>query len=136
MAGMTSKLPKPRADALVAQLQLSLEGVCLACLSFVSFAVDRGDEREIRRELYAMTPDLWADGLDVSALAAVRAACDRGVPDADSAFAELQWAGPRSAVARAIVRRLAEELVRRTRLETRLEARARPRLSLAPPELN
>jgi hypothetical protein len=75
MAGMASKLPKKlpktRADTLAAQLELSLDGVCLACLSFVSFAVDRGDEREIRRQLYAMTPDPWADGLDASSLAAV-----------------------------------------------------------------
>jgi hypothetical protein len=133
---MSSKLPKPRADALAAHLDLSLDGVCFACLSFVSFAVERGDEREIRRQLRAMTPDLWADGLDVSALAAVRVACARGVRDGPAALAELQAVGSQSAVARAIVRRLAEELVRRTRLEIRLEERARPRLSLAPPELN
>lgn len=133
---MAAKLSKPRADAVAAQLGLSLEGVCFACLSVVSFAVDRGDEREIRRELYAMTPDLWADGLDVAALAAVREACARGVPDAPEALAELRSAGPRSAVARAIVRRLAEELVRRTRLERRLEERARAHLLLASPELN
>lgn len=129
-------LSKPRADAFAAQLGLSLDGVCLACLSFVSFAVEDGDEREIRRQLRALTPDLWADGLDVSALQAVRAACAGGVRDGPAALAELQELGPRSAVARAIVRRLAEELVRRTRVELRLEEHARPRLSLAPPELN
>ena len=133
---MAAKLPKPRADALAARLELSLDGVCLACLSFVSSAVDRGGEREIRRQLYAMTPDLWADGLDVTAVAAVREACARGVPDAPEALAELGSAGSRSAVARAIVRRLAEDLVRRTSLELRLEERSRPRLPLAPPELN
>jgi hypothetical protein len=133
---MAAKLPKRRADAFAAQLELSLDGICLLCLSVVSFALDRGDEREIRRELFAMTPDLWADGLDVTTLAAVRQACARGVPDAPEALADLRSAGPRSAVARAIVRRLAEELVRRTRLELRLEERARAQLLLTSPELN
>jgi hypothetical protein len=133
---MFSKLPKPRADAVAAQLELSLDGVCLACLSFVSFAVEDGDEREIRRQVRAMTPDLWDDGLDATSLAAVRAACRRGVRDGPAALAELQAVGAQSAVARAIVRRLAEELVRRTRFERRLEERARPLLARAPPELN
>jgi hypothetical protein len=133
---MPAKLPKPRAEAFAAELELSLDGVCLACLSFVSFAVEDGDEREIRRQLRAMTPDLWADGLDVAALAAVRAACAHGIPDGPAALADLQAVGAQSAVARAIVLRLAEKLVRRTRIEMRLEEDARRRLSLAPPELN
>lgn len=133
---MPTNLPKPRAEALAAELELSLAGVCLACLSFVSFAVDAGDEREIRRQVRAMTPDLWADGLDVTAFAALREACARGVPDAPAALAELRSVGAQSAVARAIVRRLAEELVRWERFDARLHERARPRLPLAPPELN
>ena len=129
-------LSTTRAAALVAELDLSLAGVCLACLSFVSFAVEDGDEREVGRQVRAMTPDLWADGLDVQALAAVRAACGRGVRDGPEALAELEAHGARSAVARAIVLRLAEQLATRSSTELRLEDIARPRLPLAPPELN
>jgi hypothetical protein len=125
-----------RARAFVAQIELSLAGVCLACLSFVAFPLDDGDEREVARQLRVMTPDLWADGLDAQAFAAVRGACGRGVRDGPAALAELESLGPRSVIAREIVRRLAFELVNRTRTEMQLEARARPRLELAPPELN
>jgi hypothetical protein len=43
------------ADEVAAALDLDLDDVpiCLACLSFVSFAIDSGDEREIRRDLFA-----------------------------------------------------------------------------------
>jgi hypothetical protein len=128
--------PRSRADALVAQLELSLDGVCLACLSFVSFAVETGDPLAVTREVRRMTPDLWYDGLDVKALAAVRRARDRGVPDAAAALGDLERVGFRSGVARAIVRRLGHELAGRAGREQRLEALARPRLRLAPPELN
>ena len=83
-----------------------------------------------------MAPDLWAEGLEEPALAAVRRACKRGVPDAPAALADLERNGGTSPVALAIVRRLAEELSRRTRLELRIEELARGRLPLAPPELN
>jgi hypothetical protein len=126
-----------RADALVARLELDLDdGICLACLSFVSMAMDHGDPAEVTREVRRMTRDLWADGLDVQALAAVRRACDDAVADAPAALAELELCGPSSAVARSIVRRLAEELRQRARAETRSIIAARDRLLRAPPELN
>jgi hypothetical protein len=120
----------------VAQLELTLDGVCLACLSFVSFAVDGGDERRVTSEVRRMTPDLWCDGLDRQAFAAVRAARDRGVPDAEEALADLERQGFRSGVARAIVRRLGHELAGQARLERRMFEAARERLRRAPPELN
>jgi hypothetical protein len=89
--------------------------ICHACLSFVSFAIDNGDPSEITRWIRRMTPDLWVDGLAEPALAAVRRAGDRGVPDASAALADLERSGGRSSVARAIVRRLAEELSHRGR---------------------
>jgi hypothetical protein len=58
------------------------------------------------------------------------------VPDAEAALAELEARGGRSGVARAIVRRLALELLQRAEMEGRLAERARDRLSLAPPEWN
>lgn len=105
-------LPKLRADALAARLDVGLDDVCLACLSFVSFPLDRGELDEARRWARRMTPDLWSDGLDVQILAAVRQAAAEGVPDAEAARQELEQVGPRSAVARAVVLRLADELVR------------------------
>ncbi len=80
-------LPQSRADALATVLDLDLDadGICHACLSFVS---------------------------------------------------DLEGRAGRSAVARSIVPRLAEQLSHRARVEMRLEAHARKRLRLAPPELN
>jgi hypothetical protein len=105
--------PQTRADALVRELDVDLDGgICHACLSFVSLALDNGDPSEIAHWLRRMTPDLWAEGLSERALAAVRFACERGVADAPAALADLERRGDRSSVARAIVRRLAEELSR------------------------
>lgn len=134
---MSCPLPQPRADALATMLDLDLDaGICHACLSFVSLALDGGDPVEIARQIRRMTPDLWDDGLAGPAVAAVRRACELGVPDAEAALADLERYCGRSSVARSIVRRLAEELSRRVRTEMRLEALARERLRLAPPELN
>lgn len=122
---------------LATRLELDLdEGICHACLSFVSFALDEGDPAEIARQTRRLTADLWVEGLAEQAFAAVRRACDSGVPDATAALADLERNAGTSVVARSIVRRLAEELSRRTRTEMRLEDLARNRLRLAPPELN
>ena len=86
-------LSTDRAAVIAAQLALDLDdGICHACLCFVSFAVDDGDEREIRRQVRQMTPDLWADGLDAQALAAVRKAREAGVADAGGSPASWQSA--------------------------------------------
>jgi len=131
------QLPEPRADALATMLDLDLDaGICHACLSCVSLALDEGDPLEIARQIRRMTPDLWDDGLAEPALAAVRRACEFGVSDAEAALADLDRHGGRSSVARSIVRRLADELSRRARTEMRFERLARDRLRLAAPELN
>jgi hypothetical protein len=59
------RFPQLRADALVRELDLDLNaaGICHACLSFVSFALDDGDPSEISRQIRHMTPILWIDGL-------------------------------------------------------------------------
>ena len=131
------RIPQARADALAAALDLGLDiPVCHACLSFVSFALDDGDPKEIARETRRMTPILWAEGLAEPALAAVQHASDFGVADARAGLADLERNGGRSWVARAIVRRLADELSRRTRTELHLWALTRERLRAAPPEWN
>jgi hypothetical protein len=49
---------------IASQLDLDLDdlSICLACLSFVSMAIDGGDERDIRGQVTRITPDLWAKG--------------------------------------------------------------------------
>jgi hypothetical protein len=134
---MPSGFPQDRADRFADRLDIGIGcGVCIACLSFVCIAMDGGDAADVRRQLRIMTPDIWSDGLDAPALAAVRAARDRGDPDAQAALDELERRGGRSTVARAIVRVLAERLRRRVNTELEIGNRARPRLRRAPPEWN
>jgi len=101
-----------RAAELAERLEIPFDGICLACLSFVSSAIHTGDERDVRTWVRRMTPDLWHDGLDEVALRYVSAAA---IDDAEAAeaLADLERDGPRSAMARAIVldlgRRLAAE---------------------------
>ena len=129
--------PRNRAEAVAKQLELSLDGgICHACLSFVSFALDDGTPAEISGTVRQMTPVLWGDGLEEQALAAARQACERGVHDAAAALADLELKGGRSATARAIVRRLAAELTVRTRVEMRVEALTRSTPLSACPERN
>jgi hypothetical protein len=100
---------KELAEAL--ELELSSAGVCLACLTFVAFPLDSGDERTARREARKLAPDLWAEGLELTALLALETARRDGVPNVGEAIEEVQRDGPRSAVVRAIVWRLAELMV-------------------------
>ena len=100
------------ADALAAQLDLDVDdlAICQACLSFVSFAIDSGDEREVTSWARRMAPDLWAEGLSEPVRMALRRAGERGVKDADEALQLVEEKGPRSSVVHAIVRRLAADL--------------------------
>lgn len=61
---------------------------------------------------------------------------DAGIRDADVALADLELKGCHSAVARALVLRLAADLTQRTRTELRLEDATRATLRLASPGLN
>lgn len=125
-------------DSLAAALDLDLGhvGICHACLSFVAFPLDGGDVREARSWARRMTSDLWHEGLAEPALAAMRDAADAGIEGAAAALADLERNGGRSAVARAIVLRLAADLVEQMRAERRLLEASRSRLELAPPEWN
>jgi hypothetical protein len=135
---MAPSYPLQRARSFAARLEIDVRraNVCLACLSFVSWPVGEGDEREALSWARKMTPDLWHEGLSEYALPLVAAARAEGVRDAEAAFADLDARGAQSAVARALVLRLADDLSRRTRTEMQLEAAARERLALAPPGLN
>lgn len=54
-----------RARAFVARLEVDVgrTSICYACLSFVSFPLDEGDERRALNEARKMTPILWDEGL-------------------------------------------------------------------------
>jgi hypothetical protein len=104
-------IPELAAAKIARELDIDVDdiGICLACLSFVSFALDEGDPREIRRWTNQMTPDLWEEGLAQPARLALKRA------GATEALADVERNGGRSEVAKAIVRRLAADLSRRAR---------------------
>lgn len=133
-----TRLTLQQARAFAAQLEVDVgrTSICYACLSFVSFPLDHGHEREAINEARRMAPILWDEGLAEPALALARDAARMGMRGAVAALAELETLGGRSAVARALVLRYADDLARRTRVELGLEEAARGRLALAPPELN
>jgi len=100
------------AAALAAALELDVDdlAICHACLSFVSLAIDSGVENQVAGSITRMAPDLWAEGLAQPVRLALRRALEHGVANADEAIAAVEKSGPRSQVARAIVRRLAADL--------------------------
>lgn len=100
---------KELADAL--ELELYGAGVCLACLTFVAFPLDSGDERTARREARKLAPDLWAEGLEPTTMLALETARRDGVAGAAEAVEEVRQDGWRSPVVHAIVWRLAELMV-------------------------
>jgi hypothetical protein len=104
-------IPQLAAEKIARELDIDVDdiGICLACLSFVSFAIDSGDEREIRRWTNQMTPDLWAEGLEQPVRLALKRAGE------SEALADVELNGGRSHVAKAIVRRLAADLSRRAK---------------------
>jgi hypothetical protein len=114
---MTAPLDATRARELAAQLELDLGHIpiCYPCLSFVSMAIDNGDPAKIRGALLQFTPDLWEEGLAAPARAAVERAAQRGVKNADRALADIDRAGARTSIARAIVQVLAVQLSTRMR---------------------
>src|SRR5258708_7151869 len=106
---MTAKDARALADAL--ELDVHAIGICHACLCVVSFAIDKGDEAEIRREAAAFARPLWEEGLALPARRALERARVRGVPFAAEAIADIERRGARSPVVKAIVRRLGEDLL-------------------------
>jgi len=118
-------------DEVAARFDLDLDdlAICLACLSFVAFAIDDGDEQEIRRTTARMTPDIWTEGLALPARLALERARALGAPGADGALREAELFGGESAIARAIVRRLGAELSARVAESSRRLRRENSRTS-------
>jgi hypothetical protein len=130
------------ADAMRVAVELELDldelPICLACLSDVSMAIDGGDERKIQGATARMTPYLWAEGLELPVWGALENARDRGLPGAAQGLAEVAALGPRSRVAKAIVRVLAERLSKRAGgdlLKMGWKPWPPPELERCPPEL-
>jgi len=103
---------RAEAAALAAALELDVDdiAICHACLSFVSLAIDSGNERKVAGSITRMAPDLWAEGLAQPVRLALERARKRGVANAEEAIVTVGKSGPRSQVVRAIVRRLAADL--------------------------
>jgi hypothetical protein len=95
---------------LAAELDLDVYevGICHACLSFVSFPLDDGDERRVARALRKFGPILWEEGLAEP----LQAALERG---AERAIADVEASGAQAAIVTAVIRQLAADLTRRTR---------------------
>jgi hypothetical protein len=110
-----AKITKEQARAVAQALELDFEEIeiCLACLSFVSFPLEAGDDREVRRALASVTPHLWEEGLALPAVAALERARRAGVQHAEAALADIDALGSGSGVVREIVLRLAADLGRR-----------------------
>lgn len=109
-----AKITAQQARAVAEALELDLDeiDICLACLSFVSFPLRAGDDREVRRALASVTPHLWEEGLALPAVAALERARRAGVEHAEAALADITTRGSRSPVVREIVLRLAADLGR------------------------
>jgi hypothetical protein len=105
-------MTRAEAETLAAALELDVDdlAICHACLSFVSFAIDSGDDHEVTCSITRIAPDLWAEGLAEPVLMALRSARERGVANAEEAIGSVEENRARSQVVRAIVRRLAAEL--------------------------
>jgi Arc/MetJ-type ribon-helix-helix transcriptional regulator len=110
-------LTQAEAATLAAGLELDVDdiAICHACLSFVSFALDSGDEQKVAGAITRVAPDLWAEGLAQPVRTALERARERGVTHAAQAVAAIDGSGPGSQVVRAIIRRLAADLSARAK---------------------
>ena len=110
---LTSCMTAKQANALASQLNLEMHtvGICLACLTFVAFPLDSGDERELKRALRYFTPVLWEEGLAAPARDALANAAVAGTTHAKAALDDVDRRGSRAPIVRAIVLRLASQMV-------------------------
>lgn len=110
---LTSCMTAKQANALASQLNLEMHtvGICLACLTFVAFPLDAGDDAEYRRALRHFTPILWSEGLALPVQAALAKAARSGDEDARSAIGDIADRGARATIVRAVVAHLAADMV-------------------------
>jgi hypothetical protein len=108
-------LPFQRALSLSRRLDLDVDRmpICLMCLLDVALALHIGDEPQTLGATVRVTPDLWAEGLEMPLRLALERACSDRVPDARQALEDVDRSGPRTTIARAAVRRLAHQLNQR-----------------------
>jgi hypothetical protein len=125
-----------RATALARRLEIPFDGICLACISFVSAAVRSGDVRDTHTWVRRMTPELWSDGLDEIAVEHLVRLCDREDPEALEAHDDVERDGARTTIARAIVLELALRLAEQERESERLFEEVMKRDPGSAPELN
>lgn len=107
------RLSKQEVDELVLALDVSLNDVrvCLACLTFVSFPLDLGQDQKAAGAARRLAPNFWAEGLALPVQAALERARKRGVPGAAEAIAEVEERGPRARIVAAVIRQLAAQQV-------------------------
>jgi hypothetical protein len=105
------------ADRLAAALDVSLSshGVCPACLCEIAWQREHGDKREQRHVYSVFAPNLWLEGLGETVRRALVVAAHDEVPGAAAALADLEARSLRSAIFRAVVNRLADQLETETR---------------------
>jgi hypothetical protein len=103
------------ADELALRLDVNLRsrGVCYPCLGEVAHILETDPKR--RRGTSWFVTALWSEGLGESVAFAVAEASLRDLPGAAEAERDLLTRGPRSAIFRAVVERLARELAENTR---------------------
>jgi hypothetical protein len=92
------------------EIGLRAPGLCLACLLVVAYELESGNARGIAGAITFIAPNLWEEGFHAPVALALEQAARDGVPDADRALRDFEQRGVRSAIFRAVVRRLAEEL--------------------------
>ncbi len=114
-------------DARAASLaeRLDLDVITSGCLTFVAFPLDLGDEQKARREARRLAPLLWEEGLELATLLALESAKNDSIEAACEAIEDVSRQGPRSAVVRAIVWRLAQQLVEDMRQRSAATVRTR-----------
>lgn len=109
---LTSGVRAAQAEALAGSLDVGLgsPGVCPMCLSLVATELDRPDGRAVAGRITMVASTLWAEGLGEVVRDAVERKARSGVAGAADALHDLEARSFRSAIFRAVVRRLAREL--------------------------
>ena len=99
-------------SSLVERLDLDVDDIpiCLACLSFVSSALEGGHPRDINRTLAEFAPILWEEGLAQPVLLALQRTKRQGMAGAAAELAEVERRGARAPIVALIVLRLAAQL--------------------------